>query len=119
MNTLRVTSTPLTLNPKPPVLTRVTSVPLTLVQQKSGASAIVAVGPQGPQGLPGASTQYVFDQTTPSANWVVNHMLGFHPSIQVLDNTFAVVWGVAVIHTSLNQFVVQPDVAFAGHVLYR
>ncbi len=42
-------------------------------------------GPQGPQGLPGASgSVYVHEQTTPASNWIVTHNLTHYVSATIL-----------------------------------
>lgn len=41
------------------------------------------IGPEGPVGPPGGGG-FDFTQASPSAEWVVNHNLGFRPSCSVL-----------------------------------
>jgi hypothetical protein len=64
-------------------------------------------------GLPAAVGSYTHVQASASTSWVVNHNLGFEPSIQV-RNTGGVVVGCRVQHVSLNQAVISFNVATAG-----
>ena len=42
---------------------------------------------QGPQGTPGSAPQaYVHDQAIPSMVWTINHNLGYHPNVTVIDS---------------------------------
>lgn len=46
-----------------------------------------ATGPQGPPGLAGdAAVAFVHNQGAPSAEWVIDHGLGYVPSIRVIDS---------------------------------
>lgn len=63
----------------------------------------VELGTSGPQGIQGAqgpsgSVSYgqlgtVFDQASASTTWLINHNLGFYPSITVVDSAGTVVEG--------------------------
>lgn len=60
------------------------------------------VGPVGPAGPPGPPAAYIHTQTIPSALWVVNHNLGYRPSVEVLSPGGISVFA-EVVHISLNQ----------------
>ena len=71
-------------------------------------------GPPGPVGPPGpASAFYEFAQTLPLAEWVVNHNLGFRPSVAVFDDGGNVVL-TAVAHPSINQCRINFALPIAG-----
>jgi hypothetical protein len=66
----------------------------------------------------GAGGDYVFEQSAPSAEWVVMHNLGRYPTgIQVIGSDGAIV-GTEVIHDSVNQFRSLSDGAFSGYLVY-
>lgn len=49
---------------------------------------VVRSGPQGPPGISaGGAAFYEHTQATAVTNWVINHNLGFQPSIQVWDDS--------------------------------
>lgn len=54
-----------------------------------------------------------YQQTTPSTSWVINHNLGYKPSVEVF-NTGSQAIDADIVHTSLNQTVVSFTVAIAG-----
>lgn len=56
---------------------------------------------------------YVHTQTTPSTSWVINHNLGFRPSVELLDSGSQEI-DAEVSHPSANQTVVTLKVATAG-----
>jgi hypothetical protein len=60
-------------------------------------------GPQGPVGPPGpgGSSNYIHDQQTAAATWVVNHSLGFFPNVTAFDTTGAEIVG-SVEHDSIT-----------------
>ena len=71
-------------------------------------------GPPGPVGPPGpASAFYEFAQTIPLAEWVVNHNLGFRPSVAVLDDGGNAVLA-SVLHPSINQCRISFALPMAG-----
>ena len=76
----------------------------------------VGQGLQGARGPAGAGARYEHLQTTASAAWVVNHNLGYRPSVQVLS-----LGGMAmlaeVLHSSDNQVRVYFDTPTAGLAL--
>ncbi len=79
-------------------------------------------GPLGPQGNPGppgpSGDDYVFEQDTPSDNWVVTHNLGRYPIVgSVIDSTGQAV-GTEIFHDSVNQFRSLSDGAMTGRVPY-
>lgn len=56
----------------------------------------------GLQGIPGQSQSYEYIQASASETWIVNHNLGFRPSVQAFDDRdrqiFPEIW-----HYSINQ----------------
>lgn len=74
-------------------------------------------GSRGPRGLPGAAgppnVGYVFDQPSAAALWVINHNLGFRPSL-ALFTTGGLAMSAEVLHTSINQVTVTFVLPTAG-----
>lgn len=71
---------------------------------------------QGPPGN-GGSGAPSYDQVYASASsWVINHNLGFRPSVKALTVGGVEMW-VEVIHVSLNQAIVYFDTPTAGRVI--
>jgi hypothetical protein len=65
--------------------------------------AVVASGPQGAPGPPGAALDYEHVQTSASAEWIVNHNLGVEPNVSVLS-AGGVEMIAQIVHVSVNQF---------------
>lgn len=61
----------------------------------------------------GCCDAFTFVQTTPLATWIINHNLGYEPSIEVRNQSGQVVL-VDVLHSSLNQSIIYAVVPFAG-----
>lgn len=59
----------------------------------------------------GAAYEHV--QATPAGTWIVNHNLGFRPSVEVYDAGGVEVIA-QIIHISVNQFQVIVNPAMAG-----
>jgi len=77
-------------------------------------------GPQGLQGIQGetgapglSGANYVHQQMTPAATWVIAHGLNRYPSITIVDSAGTVVVG-AVAYDSANQITVTFMAAFGG-----
>jgi hypothetical protein len=68
-------------------------------------------GPAGPAGPAGGTYHHV--QALAATTWTVDHMLGRHPNVSVLDSAGSQV-EVAVFHTSLNQVVLTLSYAVSG-----
>jgi hypothetical protein len=75
-----------------PVVLRVAQVqpPVVRVAQAKVIEAKITggiSGPQGPQGPPGAATSdvHIHIQAIPSDTWVIEHNLGYYPSVTVVD----------------------------------
>lgn len=60
-----------------------------------------------------AGGAYHHIQSVPATTWTINHMLGRHPSVSVLDSGGSQV-EVAVSHTSVNQVVLTLAYAVSG-----
>lgn len=71
--------------------------------------AVSIAGPPGPAGTGG----FLFTQASPLQVWVVNHNLGFRPTVQVYDTGGSVV-STEVVHVSINQCQIINAVPFAG-----
>lgn len=69
---------------------------------------IIHPGPQGPAGA-----FYVHQQATPSPTWIINHNLGYRPSVELLDTGSQEIDG-EIAHPSVNQTVVTLNPATAG-----
>lgn len=73
-------------------------------------------GPPGPQGPPGegaATLAYVHDQISPSDEWNINHSLGYHPNVIVIDSGGNIVEG-EVEYLDMNHMVIRFTFAFGG-----
>ena len=91
----------------------------------------VEVGPQGPAGADGPAgatgatgaagpaadnLTTVFEQSSASAAWTINHNQGRYPSIDIIDSAGNHVIG-DIQHNSVNQVVATFDNAFAGKAI--
>lgn len=76
------------------------------------ATSTVAAITQGPQG-PAGSGAYVHVQSTASTTWIINHNMGFRPSVELLDTGSQEIDG-EIAHPSTNQTVVTLNPASAG-----
>ena len=72
-------------------------------------------GPPGPQGPPGdgAASSYTHVQSTPDDIWVIDHGLGFNPSVTVVDSGGAQVEG-DVRYVSVVQVTITFSAGFSG-----
>lgn len=73
----------------------------------------VVVGIAGPPG-PAGTGGFLFNQASAASPWIVNHNLGFRPTIQVYDVGGNIV-NAEMIHVSVNQcqiFFVTPFIGF-------
>lgn len=83
--------------------------PTVWVRDVDGWTAVSgAPGPPGPAG-----GTYEHDQAVPSAVWTIDHALGFHPNVTIVDTLDRTVWG-DVRYPSVNQVVVEFSAAFSG-----
>jgi hypothetical protein len=81
---------------------------MTAVKYWNGTAwAYLTVGPQGPPGPPGTGAASFFHtQSSASTSWVINHNLGFKPSVDVFD-TNGITIEPHIIHHTINQVEVQ------------
>lgn len=56
---------------------------------------------------------YIYDQTTPSATWVIQHNLQKYPSVEVVDSAGTVVEG-GISYDNDNQITITFVGAFSG-----
>jgi hypothetical protein len=70
-------------------------------------------GPQGPPGGLGGDANYVHSQGAPSATWTINHNLGKHPSVTVVDSGDNVVIG-EVMYIDANNLTLNFSAPFGG-----
>lgn len=76
--------------------------------------SIVSEGIQGPPGPPGASgAGFVHTQGSAATEWIVNHNLGFKPSVEIFDAGGREVEA-DVLHMSDNQVRIYFTSAVAG-----
>lgn len=73
--------------------------------------SVVSEGVQGPAGASGAG--FVHTQASASAEWVINHNLGFQPAVGVFDSGSREV-DAEVVHMSVNQTRIYFSMAIAG-----
>ena len=98
----------------------VSSVTNTVTVTENGSSTVVTVPvtstvtaiTQGPQG-PAGSGAYIHTQSAASTTWIINHNMGFRPSVELLDSGSQEIDG-EVSHPSVNQTVVTLNPASAG-----
>lgn len=81
-------------------------------------TTVVTVQSPGPQGNPGTPGQsgaagVLFIQAVPSNAWVIPHLLGYAPSVQVLDSTGDIVEA-DVIATTTTVYVNSSAGPFSG-----
>ncbi len=80
----------------------------------SGAvGATGPAGPIGPVGPAGTANAYDFVQAAPSLTWTINHNRGAYQAV-TLYSVGGVEMEADVLHTSINQVIVQFAVATAG-----
>lgn len=86
-----------------------------------GATVNVAIA-MTPLGTvpPGSSADlnFVFDQPTPAATWLVNHSLGKYPAVSIVDSAGTVVYG-NVTYVNLNQVQIDFTAAFSGKAYFN
>lgn len=74
-------------------------------------------GEKGDPGTPGGGgtggTAIEFTQPSPSTQWIINHNLGFKPSVE-LRTVGGMEFDADVVHVSLNQTVVNTTIPIAG-----
>jgi hypothetical protein len=75
-------------------------------------------GEQGEQGIQGPAgkdgdLRYEHNQMTPSADWIIDHMMGVMPHVIVVDSAGDTVWG-DVRYVSPNRITITFGGAFAG-----
>lgn len=63
--------------------------------------------------ITGGSKPFVFNQSTPSSVWIINHNLGRYPDPVVLDSAGTMVHG-AVQYNDLNTLTITFNAAFSG-----
>lgn len=85
---------------------------------KSPWDLLASAGSAGADGADGASggaggASFDFTQSTPSDTWVINHNLGFRPSIELLS-VGGVEFQADIVHTSVNQAIVYIAIPYAG-----
>lgn len=67
----------------------------------------------GGSGGTGGPVAFVYNQTTPSDTWTIDHNLGFYPNATVIDSAGSVVEGDAD-YTTINQLVLTFNASFSG-----
>lgn len=72
-------------------------------------SEVLIPGIQGPAG--GAA--FIFTQPTPSTTWIINHNLGFRPTVELLDSGGQEI-DAEVSHPTINQTIATLSPATAG-----
>lgn len=66
-----------------------------------------------PQQSVAVSSEYVHDQGVPSLTWTIEHNLGKHPNVRVVDSGGHLIYG-NVEYVSANVVVLTFDVLFSG-----
>jgi hypothetical protein len=57
--------------------------------------------------------KYVYNQSTPSTYWVLNHYLNRYPNVVITDSAGSVLEG-SIIHLNLNTTVIQFNIPISG-----
>lgn len=70
---------------------------------------LLVPGPQGPAG----SSAFIHLQPIPAATWIINHGLGYRPSVELLNAGSQEIDG-EISHPTVNQTVVTLNPATAG-----
>jgi hypothetical protein len=84
--------------------------PAISLQRETKRLTVVNVAQRGRDGVGQA---YGHNQASPSASWIINHNLGYRPSVTLYSTGGAEIEG-EVVHTSNNQARVYFDTAVAG-----
>ena len=66
----------------------------------------------------GGDAQFVYEQTSPSAQWVVTHNLSKFPSVTVVDSANNIVYG-EVLYDSNLQVTITFAGAFSGKAFFN
>jgi hypothetical protein len=79
---------------------------------------VIIAGPRGPKGDKGdkgdtPTVSYLHNQITTSADWVIDHNLGWNPNVTVQDSAGTIVEG-EITYTNLNSLTVHFTDAFSG-----
>lgn len=77
------------------------------------ADTALAVANSGGGGGTGVDKSYVHSQGVATATWIVDHNLGKHPSVTVVDSAGTTVVG-SVVHNSSNRLTISFNAAFSG-----
>lgn len=84
----------------------------TIVLPAGQADGVVIIETQA--GPPGESLiGFLFSQMQPSTTWLINHNLGYRPTVELLDATNREIDG-DVYHTTINQTTVLFNIPVAG-----
>lgn len=75
-------------------------------------TAVVTIVEQGPQG-PAGSGAYIHTQSSQSTTWIINHNMGFRPSVELLDSGSQEIDG-EISHPTINQTIVRLNPASTG-----
>jgi hypothetical protein len=75
------------------------------------SEAYMGLVPAGPPGPAGGTYHHV--QAVPATTWTVDHMLGRHPVVSVLDSADTQIEA-SVEHTTLDQLVLTLSYAVSG-----
>jgi len=82
-----------------------------VVNTPTPSVSITNAGPPGPRGA--SAIGFTFNQPTESDSWVINHNLGFAPSVQVFNAGGLEVIG-EIHHISINQVVISFNTPMSG-----
>ncbi len=74
---------------------------------------VTEIGIQGPPGPPGVDLTYEHSQLVASDTWTINHQLGKHPAITVVDSGGNVVVG-DITYNDTDNAVARFSAAFGG-----
>jgi len=70
---------------------------------------LLVPGPQGPAGL----SPFIYLQPIPTTTWVINHGLGYRPSVELINAGSQEIDG-EISHPTVNQTVITLNPATAG-----
>lgn len=87
---------------------------ITVQVVESEQIVVTEIGIPGPPGPSGADLTYEHSQLVASDTWTINHQLGKHPAITVVDSGGNVVTG-DITYNDINTAIVSFSVPFGGN----
>ena len=99
-----------------PILVMPDGAPVAVIREDQPAVVITDPAFRLPGGTGGALARFTHIQSTAAAEWVINHNLGYRPSVSVFGDGGQEVW-VEKLHIDLNQLRIYLDAPATGSAL--